>query len=164
MHRNNAALSVCHSLWQALAALLAVSALLLRSAGGEALSGSPNPAAASSGAAQAPPAIPGSGASAQGQAAAQPGSAASVPALYSYKVGSARASAGNPHCRAAEGVCESSPGTLVCPVQQRLSPSQDLATFHSSKWAAVPSWCLALQNQAAHRDVVCCTLSRCKVR
>lgn len=87
---NDAALSVPHSMWQALAALLAVSALLLRSASGDALSGSPDPAAASSGAAQAPPATSGSGASAQGQAAAQPSSAAPVPALYSYKVGSAR--------------------------------------------------------------------------
>ena len=77
---------------QVLAALLAMSALLLRSASGD----TPDPGAMpteSGGAALAapsPPAIPGSGAAAQGQAAAGPAQAsadqASAPALYTYKV------------------------------------------------------------------------------
>ncbi|KAK9826436.1 hypothetical protein WJX81_005557 [Elliptochloris bilobata] len=78
----------------ALAALLALSALLLRLASGDDLSSVPNPAAGGGRAAQpapVPPAIPGSGASAsaQGQAAAQPvrsANQAAAPVLYTYKV------------------------------------------------------------------------------
>ena len=71
---------------QVLAALLAVSALLLRSASGD----TPDPAAMPTESGGSPPAIPGSGAAAQGQAAAGPAQAsadqASAPALYTYKV------------------------------------------------------------------------------
>ena len=77
---------------QALAALLAMSALLLRSASGDTLDPGALPTE-SGGAALAspsPPAIPGSDAAAQGQAAAGPAQAsadqASAPALYTYKV------------------------------------------------------------------------------